>query len=251
MEKDNIKNEKDIHRNHRQRVFDRLNKDGLDSFYDHEVLELMLFYTVPRLDTNPIAHRLINEFGSFSEVLDADVKSLEKVQGISNKSAMLIKLIPSLMRRYAVDSLEPKSAIDSFELASKYIKALMMGETCEVFYILCLDAKNNLIKAEKLKEGSSTALFISPRDVILEATKHESVSVILAHNHPGGSAQPSFEDVSYTSKIALALGVLGIPIIDHIIISDNELFSFKRQGLIDEIMASVALKIEDTKTIYK
>lgn len=251
MEKDNITQEKDIHKNHRQRVFDRLQKDGLDSFYDHEILELMLFYTVPRMDTNPIAHRLINEFGSFSAVLGADIKSLQKVQGVSEKTAILINMIPSLMRRYNMDRLEPKSAIDSFEKASKYVKALMMGKSKENFYVLCLDVENKLIKAQKLKEGSATELIVNPRAIVVEATKHDSVGVIIAHNHPRGSAQPSFEDIACTKKIALALGVIGIPILDHIIVSDSDVFSFKREGLILEIMTSVAVKIEGTNGGYK
>ncbi len=250
MEKDNSTIEENLHANHRQRVFDRLQNDGIDSFYDHEIIELILFYTVPRMDTKPIAHRLIKEFGSFSGVMDADIKSLEKVQGVSHKSAVLLSLMPSLIRRYNIDRLKPRSAVDSFEKAAKYVEALLMGENKEVFYVLCLDSNNRLLKAEKLKEGSAAEIIINPRAVVVSATKHEAVSVILAHNHPHGNCRPSIEDISATNKAALALGVIGIPLLDHIIVSETETLSFKRENIMDEIIKSVAVKIEDAKSVY-
>lgn len=250
MEKDNRQEKENLHKNHRQRVFDRLDKDGLDSFYDHEIIELLLFNTISRIDTNPIAHRLINEFGSIAGVMDADTKSLEKVRGVSHKSAVLLSMIPQLIRRYNLDNLEPKKAIDSFEKACVYAKALVLGEKKEVFYILCLDSKNRLIKAEKLKEGTANEIVVNPRTAVVAATKHESAGVILVHNHPRGSLKPSDEDISLTKKLALALGLIGIPIIDHIIVSDEEALSFKREGIMREVMQSVAVKMDSTKTGY-
>ena len=250
MEKDNSTQNENLHENHRQRVYDRLQNDGLDSFYDHEVLEFLLFHTVPRRDTNPIAHRLIKEFGSLSAVLEADVKSLQSVKGVSYKSAVLINSLPKLMRRYDLARLEPKSALDSFEKAQKYAKALFKGENKEVFYVLCLDAKNRLIKAEKLKEGSATEIILNPRAAVVAATKNESAGVILMHNHPGGSARPSFDDIASTKKTALALGVIGIPLLDHIIAGQDKVLSFKRENIMPDILKSVAIKIDGVKNSY-
>lgn len=246
MEKDNIAMEENLHKNHRQRVFDRLENDGLDSFYDHEIIELILFYTVPRRDTNPIAHRLINEFGSLTGVMDADAKSLEKVQGVSHKSAVLLSMIPSLMRRYSIGRANNKAALDTFEKASQYAKDLMTGENREVFYILCLDSKSRLLKAEKLKEGTAAEIVVNPRSAVMAAAGHEAAGVILVHNHPHGSAKPSNEDITLTRKTALALGLIGIPVLDHIIVAENEAFSFKRECLMEDAVKSAACDMGDT-----
>ena len=251
MEKDRKTMDADIHKNHRQRVFDRLERDGLDSFYDHEILELLLFYTVPRMDTNPIAHRLIDEFGSLAAVMDADIKSLEKVQGVSHKSAVLLKLMPPLIRRYSLDKFEPKSELSSFEKASQYAQSLMIGEKKEVFYILCLDIKSRLIKAEKIKEGTVSEIVVNPRAVVLAAAHNEPAGVILVHNHPGGRARPSAEDIELTHKAALALGLIGIPLLDHIIVAHGEILSFKRNGLMDDAIKNAANNISAAYKGYK
>jgi DNA repair protein RadC len=251
MEKDRKSADKNVHKNHRQRVFDRLERDGLDSFYDHEILELLLFYTVPRMDTNPIAHRLINEFGSLAAVMDADIKSLEKVQGVSHKSAVLIKLMPQLIRRYSLDKFEPKSELSSFEKASQYAQSLMIGEKREVFYILCLDIKGRLIKAEKIKEGTASEIVVNPRAVVLAAAQNEPAGVIMVHNHPGGRAHPSAEDIELTRKAALALGLIGIPLLDHIIVAQGEIMSFKRNGLMEDAVKSAVNNISGVRSSYE
>ncbi len=243
MEKDRNPQKENLHKNHRQRVFDRLEKDGLDSFYDHEILEMLLFYTIPRMDTNPIAHRLMEEFGSLASVLSANADDLMKVKGVSKKSAQLLSLIPQLSRRFSVDSFGKKSAVDSFEKASEYLRAFMMNEKNEVFCILCLDKNNRIIETERLKEGTTAELIVNPRAVVVAAAKHEPHGVIIAHNHPGGGANPSVEDVKCTSKIALALGVIGIKIFDHIIIGQKEDFSFKKAGIMTDIMNDIAVQI--------
>ena len=250
MEHDSRAKHENLHKNHRQRVYERLEKEGIESFADHEIIELLLFFTVARKDTNPLAHRLIEEYGSLSGVLDADFNTLENTQGVSQRSAILLHLIPALLRRYNLDRLQPRSALDSAEKACTFAKALMVGKRKETFYILCLDSKNHLINAVHLKEGTPNELIINPRAVVVSATKHEATGVILVHNHPGGNIKPSFEDLSCTRKIALALGVIGIPLLDHVIVSEQEALSFKREDLMDEIIKSVALRIETTRSNY-
>ncbi len=243
MEKDRNNVDENLHKNHRQRVFDRLQKDGLDSFYDHEVLELILFYTIPRLDTNPIAHRLMDEFGSLSAVFNADASDLMKVKGVSKNSAVLISMIPQLSKRYSVASFGKKASVDSFEKATEYLRGYMLNETKEVFLIICLDKNNRIIATEKLKEGNTAELIVNPRAAVVAAAKHEPEYVIFAHNHPGGSAYPSEEDVKCTKKIALALGVIGIRIFDHIIIGEGDEFSFKKAGIMANLLNDVASQI--------
>lgn len=228
-----------VHKNHRQRVYDRFRADGIESFADHEIIELLLFFTVPRKDVNPIAHRLIDEYGSLSGVLDADIKSLEKINGISQRSAIILKLIPSLLRRYNLDKIKPRTELNSTEKSCEYAMALMLGKSNETCYILCLDNRNHLIKAVFIKEGTQNELMLNPRDIVGAAIKHDASSVILVHNHPRGKLEPSFEDIDSTRKIALALGVINIPLLDHIIVSDTDTLSFKRQNLMNNILKSV------------
>jgi DNA repair protein RadC len=216
----------------------------MESFADHEIIELLLFFTVPRKDVNPIAHRLLNEFGSLSGVLDANIESLEKVDGISHRTAIMLNLFPSLLRRYNLDKLQPRSALNSTEKSCEYARALMLGKSTETCYLLCLDNRNHLIKAAFISEGTPNELMLNPRNIVRAAIKHDASSIILVHNHPRGKIEPSFEDLNCTRKIALALGVINIPLIDHIIVTDSDTFSFKRENLMGEILKSVALRTE-------
>jgi DNA repair protein RadC len=241
MDKDSKNN---VHQSHRQRVYDRFISEGIESFADHEIIELLLFFAVPRKDVNPIAHRLIDEFGSLSGVLDADIESLEKIDGISFRSAILLNLIPSLLRRYNLDKIQPRSALNSTEKSCEFAKALMIGKSNETCYILCLDNRNHLIKAAFIREGTQNELMINPRSIVESAIKYNASSVILVHNHPRGRIEPSFEDLDCTRKIALALGIINIPLIDHIIVNDSDAFSFKRENIMREISKSVALRTE-------
>ena len=250
MEKKIVQNEKDVHINHRQRVYERMQKEGIESFADHEILEVLLFFTIPRKDVHPLAHRMLDEYGSLSGVMDASVHDLEKTRGVSKRSAILLTLIPSLLRRYNLDKIQPRSPLNSSDKSCKYAKALMIGKSNETCYLLCLDSRNRLINAVHIKEGTPNELLLNPRSIVVAATKHEASSVILVHNHPRGSLKPSFEDISCTRKIALALGVIGIPLLDHIIVSEDDTLSFKRENLMDEIIKAVALRIESGQATY-
>ncbi len=245
-----VENEVDVHKSHRQRVYDRLQKEGIESFADHEILEVLLFFTIPRKDVNPLAHKLLDEYGSLSGIMDASIHDLIKTRGISKRSAILLTLIPSMLRRYNLDKIQPRSPLDSSEKSCKYAKALMIGKSNETCYLLCLDSRNRLINAVHIKEGTPNELILNARSIVIAATKHEASSVILVHNHPRGSLKPSFEDISCTRKIALALGVIGIPLLDHIIVSEDSELSFKRENLMDEIIKSVALRIEAEQALY-
>lgn len=250
MDKDSNENKTNVHENHRLRVYDRLEKEGIDSFADHEVLEILLFFTIPRRDVNPIAHKLIEEYGSLSGVFDASIHTLEKTSGMSRRSAIILNIIPSLLRRYNLDKIQPRSALDSSEKACQFAQALMIGKSSETCYLLCLDNKNHLINSVFIKEGTPNELLLNPRAIVVAATKHEATGVILVHNHPRGTLKPSFEDLSCTRKIALALGIIGIQLLDHIIVSEHDSMSFKRENLMEEIIKSVALRIESGRSNY-
>lgn len=221
--------EKDIHQGHRRRVKDRFLSEGLDCFADHNVLELLLFYSVPRIDTNVLAHRLINRFGSLAKVFDAPYEELLQVDGISENSALLIKMIPSLARVYLCNQQADTLIMQTPEQLGKYFISRFVGETGEIVYLLCLDSSLNIISCELLAEGSVSSATIDIKKIVQCVVRHNAWRVVLAHNHPRGLALPSNEDVIVTREIRRALASLGIELADHIIVAGRDWYSLLSQ----------------------
>jgi DNA repair protein RadC len=230
MGKDNL------HSGHRERLRKRFLEEGLEAFDDHQVLELLLFYAIPRSDTNPIAHRLIKRFGGLSAVLEADSKDLATIEGMGENSAAFLSMLPQALRRY----MRGKASKDSPKLndpdkAAKYVIPLMAGRTEEVFYVLCLDAQLKVNYAALISSGTVKEAQILPRHVIEEAIRHKACSVILAHNHPSGTLKPSQSDIELTRQLMDALNHIDIKVQDHIIIAGTDFLSFSKEGLMPEI----------------
>ena len=221
-----------MHEGHRERVKNRFLNEGLDSFEQHQILELILFYSIPRKDTNSIAHYLINKYGSLSGVLEADPKDLINVPGVSNNTAILLTLIPSLTRIYLKDKWGNKPVLDSPVKAGEYLLSLFCGKKYEVFYLICLDAQNRLNYAAQVFEGTINEAPIYPRLIVETALRHQANSVILSHNHPGGTLYPSDADIDATKKIISLLDSISIQVMDHIIVADDKYFSFAEKGLL-------------------
>ncbi len=221
-----------IHEGHRSRLRKRFIEEGLDNFQDHEIIEMLLSYAIPRKDTNPIAHELIKKYGSLSGLLEADQKELAKNKGVGEYSATLLTLIPSLARRYLNDKWGEKPVLKSTELAGEYLKNLFAGRTYEVFYVICLDAQNRVIYPALVHEGTINKAPVYSRIVVETAIRHKAHSIILSHNHPGGSLHPSKADVEVTKKISLALNAIDIPVLDHLIIASDQYISLSSLGLL-------------------
>lgn len=219
MAKDNYK---DIHVGHRERLKNRFLNEGLDDFEKHNILELLLFYAIPRVDTNEIAHDLIREFGSLSEVMNANFDDLVKVDRITPNAAVLLKLIPSLARAYLTDKSPAGEVFDSAEKAGQFFIKKFTGETSEVVYLLCLDSSLNYISCDKITKGTVSRANLSIRTIVENVVKHNASSVILAHNHPRGFPIPSAEDIKATKVIHDALDFLEIRLIDHIVVAQND-----------------------------
>lgn len=215
-----------IHDGHRARLKKRFLNHGLDNFDDHNALELLLFHSVPRRDTNELAHALIDRFGSLSEVFDAPVEELMKVSGIGEASALLIKLVPQMSRRYLISRTAPDKILSSTRKAGEYITPYFFGERDEVVYMVCLDAKFKVIACRMLARGSVNSANINVRKVVETALSFNSTSVILAHNHTSGIAFPSNEDKATTRRVLDALRAVDINLSDHIIVADDDFFSF-------------------------
>ena len=225
VSKNNNKPE-NLHENHRARVRETFKRAGADGMPDHNLLELLLFYSIPRKDTNEIAHRLIAAFGSLSRVFDASYEELMEIDGIGESSALLISMIPSICRRYIESSNSPKVNLSEPEEAMNYIIRKYYGSNkVESFYMLCLDAVGNLINCCKLGEGTSGSVIVDKRKVLETALRNKADKVIFAHNHPTGIAAPSKDDINMTSELSSVLFSVGIRLADHIIVAGNEAVS--------------------------
>ncbi len=225
VSKNNNKPE-NLHENHRARVRETFKRTGADGMPDHNLLELLLFYSIPRKDTNEIAHRLIAAFGSLSRVFDASYEELMEIDGIGESSALLISMIPSICRRYIESSNSQKVNLSEPDEAMNYIIRKYYGSNkVESFYMLCLDAVGNLLNCCKLGEGTPGSVIVDKRKVLETALRNKADKVIFAHNHPNGIAAPSKDDISMTSELSSVLFSVGIRLADHIIVSGNEAVS--------------------------
>jgi len=221
-----------MHEGHRQRLKNRFLAEGLDGFEDHQILELLLFYAIPRKDTNEIAHSLLKKFGSLSGVFEADPKDLASTNGIGENSAVLLSLIPEITRRYTKDRWGEKPVLNSTSKAGEYCLSLFAGRTYEVFYVICLDSQCKVIYPALVHEGTVNQAPVYPRIIVETALRHKANSVILAHNHPGGSTKASSEDIEVTKRIKDALHAISINVLDHVIAAGTKYTSLAEKGLL-------------------
>lgn len=221
-----------LHKDHRKRVRERFIKEGnLDSFQYHQIIELLLFYAVPRRDTNEIAHKLLNEYGSFHNLLNAKPEDIMKRCKVSEQTAVLLSLIPHISRRYLNSKWDKNVCIKSINTAAEYFYSLLAGQPYESFYMLCLDGNKILNKAVKISEGSIDQSHIYIDKVVDAALLHKSSFVIVGHNHPSGTLKPSNADLNATNIIYNALKTINVVLLDHVIICGKYRFSFAEKKL--------------------
>lgn len=231
------------HTNHRQRMYERYQKSGIDSFAPHEVLELMLYYVLPRKDVNPLAHELINTFGSFANVLDAHPDDLTKVESISTRTAVYLNMLPKIMRLYNTQKAVSTRDLDSASKVASFLSNLFLGWNKEVFYLLCLDSRCRLIQSVQIAVGEVDGLHIHPKKIVEIAIRYNSSQVIFAHNHPSGMVNPSNDDILFTRRLAVAMATIDIPVIDHVIVNETSAYSFARHGEMKQINNDVNIRI--------
>lgn len=217
---------------HRKRIKDKYKSAGIKGWQDYEILELILSYSIPRKDTKIIAKSLIDKFKSLSGVLEANIADLMSAGKISEHSALLLKLFKDVSSAYTGQKALGADIISSPELAIGYLGSVMKGSQDEQFYALFLDSSNNLISSKKLHDGVVNKSVIYPRKVVEFALTEKASGVIIAHNHPSGALKPSDEDSKATRAVKEALETVDISLLDHIIISKNGYFSFKKENLI-------------------
>lgn len=219
-----------IHEGHRQRLKKRFLEEGLDNFTEVQVLELLLFYCIPRRDTNPIAHELVKRFGSLAQVLEAPVEALSQVPGISENAATLLHLITDMGRYYLVSRSSQNTILSSLNECAAYMVPFFFGRNVETVFLMCLDAKCKVLCCKEVGEGSVNSASISVRKIVETALKANASSVVLAHNHPSGLAIPSNEDIETTRRIAIGLRAVEIHLADHIIVADEDYVSMAQSG---------------------
>ena len=222
-------NNKNIHKGHRERVKNKFLETGFTGFADHEKLELLLFYALPRNDTNPLAHELINRFKTLGAVFDASVEQLMEVKGVKESTAILIKLIPALakdMVNYRFEGVP----LDSHKKSCEFFVSQFVGEKNEKLKIALLDDKLCLKKCADVIEGVPSAVSMNVRKIAEIALKNNCENIIIAHNHPNGIASPSDADLNATRELYKLLGSIGITLLDHIIVAGGSAVSLKDNG---------------------
>ena len=177
---------KNVHEGHRNRLRERYERSGLETYADHEILELLLTYTIPRGDVNPQAHALIDRFGSLSDVLDADRQELEAVENIGPKTALFLKMLPEVFRRYQLSQIDDRVPFDTVAKLGEYFHGLYIGATVERVYLLLLNNSLRLIKCIHLGDGAVNCSHVTVRCIVEAAVTQHAAAVVLAHNHPKG-----------------------------------------------------------------
>ncbi|MCI2056168.1 MAG: DNA repair protein RadC [Oscillibacter sp.] len=221
-----------LHDGHREKMRERFLLGGLDSFADHEALELLLFYAIPRQDTNATAHRLLQRYGSLTGVLNAPAEDLQKVEGIGENAAVFLKLVPEFCRKAQLSGDGKETILNSTEKAGEYLIERFRGEREEVIYQLCLDRKGKLLACKRLAEGDADSAELNIRRLVENALLSSASAVLLAHNHPSGIALPSREDYVTTERVQQALKTVGVPLVDHIIVADEDFVSMADSGIL-------------------
>lgn len=214
------------HAGHRERLRARFAENGLAGFAEHEVLELLLTYAIPRINTNPLAHRLLRQFGSLAGVLEASQKDLEAVEGIGPQASTLIALLLPLFRAYEQRKLIPRRQFSTYADIAAYCRTLFLGVGWEEFYVLSLDGDMRLLAVKRISRGTPTEVSVLPRLVLQELLQSQAAGAVITHNHPSGKAAPSQEDVDMTAIIEQLLAGVGIRLYDHVLVADGQTYSF-------------------------
>ncbi len=219
-----------MHEGHRRRLRERFRLEGLEGFAPHEALELLLFYARIRGDVNPLAHRLLDTFGSLKGVLEAPVDQLCAVEGVGEETATLIAMMVPMFRQYEKCLCDSAECLSNYREVTNYCSALLKGLRKERLYVICVSSRSRVLGQRIVAEGSLGEVQAYPRLVVETALNHNAFGVILCHNHPGGVAFPSPSDVNTTRNLEKVLARLDIRLVDHIIVGDDGAYSMIAHG---------------------
>ena len=219
-----------LHEDHRLRMRRRVEKYGLDSLAEHEVLEYLLYYAIPRRDTNPVAHALLTRFGSLAGVLSASAAELQEVSGIGPSAAAYLCMLPQIERCRVLSSTRKTERLDTPEKLAGVLAPQFRGEKQEKLALLALDDRQRLLRLVWLESGTVGSVEISVKRIAAEAIAAGASCAVLAHNHPGGAAMPSRADLLSTGEVMRALAVLDVCLTDHLIFAGEDWLSLRASG---------------------
>ncbi|MDR3049399.1 MAG: DNA repair protein RadC [Elusimicrobiota bacterium] len=217
---------------HRERLREKVKKTGLKNLAEYEILEYLLTYPLPQKDVKPIAKDLINKFGSLKKVFDANYADLCQIKGVKDNAASFIISLKEFAAIYAFLNIKDSAELSSPKAVNEYLYSVLGGQTVEKIYLLFLNSANKITGSCEIESGTVNKSIVLPQKFVKEALKNEAASIIMAHNHPGGSLKPSQNDIDSTQTLKAAFAAVDITFLDHIIISGKDYFSFKEYGLL-------------------
>lgn len=244
-----VKN-KHNHGGHRQRLKAKVKKFGLNAFAEHEILELLLTYCIPRKDTNSLAHALINKFGSFARVLEADSVQLKEVEGIGEESALFLTTIHKIFEYYLSNRKTDgdKNEINSPESSVKYFRNHFRIKNNETFVGLCLNGKGIIVDNFSLVGDSETKVDFTVEFLTKYLVRNAVKQLIIFHTHPHGEVEPSIEDDETTKRIIQLCVPFGVELNDHVIINNSKHYSYRANGKLDSIKKDMPYLCNMSKT---
>ena len=234
-----------LHAGHRERIRRRFREEGLGGFAEHEVLELLLTFCIARKDVNPLAHELIAQFGSLSAVLEADESELLRVNGVGENTAAMLSLMPELFGVYQRSAMGEKPRVGNLSEAKAYCRSLFFGSHEEMVYMICMDQSGRVIHPALLRRGTVDEVTIYPREVLETVIRYHAHAALLTHNHPSGHVQSSQADIEVTRRISRALEAMDVPLVDHLILGGDQVYSMKHDLLSAQPQAETAYRRRD------
>ena len=223
-----------IHDGHRERMKARFREHGAEQFEDHQLLELLLFYALPRQDVNPLAHALLDHFGSLDNLLEASAEELCQVPGVGSNTATLLLLIPQIDRRYQIRKHETRRQILTAEQAGHCLMPFFRYAREEQVYLMCLDSRRRVLCCKCMARGEADCANVSVRALVETALSRRAAGVVLAHNHTSYVALPSADDLATTRQLKIALEAVNIRLLDHLIIAGDDFVSLADSGELEE-----------------
>lgn len=223
----------DSYLKHKERLRKRYDKNGLDGFHDYEVLEMMLSYSIIRKDTKPIAKALIKHFGSLTNVINAPIELLCTIEGVGHRTAVLIKLFKDVASFHLRENIIEKPFIRNIKEMTDYLTHHFKGKAYEEFKVIYLNASLMIIHEETLAKGISNQTNIYLKQLVQNVIHYNASLVIVVHNHPAGSVEPSDSDIRLTKNIKYALNLIDVKLMDHIIVGQNKYLSMANEGYLD------------------
>ena len=223
-----------IHKGHRERLREMAAKTGIDKLPEHQVLELLLSYVIPQKDTNPLAHALIKKFGSLAGVFEANSAKLKTVKGMGEVASSFLSTCGQIPQIYKNSKTKDKIALTTPQKAIDYFENIVSVGSHEKFYVVYLNSRCEVLKHENFSSGNVSKVAIDIKELVHNILALPTTGIIVCHTHPEGEAKPSKDDMEFTRKLTITLQSIGIKLLDHIILSKDNYFSFLNEGLLEE-----------------